>query len=269
VKRRQAVILAGGMGTRLRASTGELPKPLVPVGGKPFLRWLVELLRDRGMTQALLLTGHRAELIHEHFARHPVDGIEVAWSQELSPLGTGGAVRQAAPLLDERFVLVNGDTYLDVDYAALLAQAAPEGALATMVVYLATGAARGEHGERGALDQPGNVEVGEDGFLTAYRKSAAGAPLPYIDAGVAVWSREVFDRQFAQTGACSLEADVFPALIARRQLWSQESPTRFYDIGTPERLAAFEAAAARGASSERRISDSISTARTPQLRQKP
>lgn len=236
MKRRQAVVLAGGMGTRLRASTGELPKPLVPVRGKAFLRWLVELLRDRGMTEVLLLTGYRGELIEEHFARDPVGGIELGYSREVSPLGTGGAVCQAMPWLEPRFVLVNGDTYLDVDYARLLERPARPAVSATMVIYRDAG---------GEIDQPGNVDIDEDGLLVAYRKAGDGPPLPYLDAGVAVWSREALDELAPQSEAFSLEQDVFPALIARRQLGSSISPTRFYDIGTPERLAVFERALPR------------------------
>jgi NDP-sugar pyrophosphorylase family protein len=231
MKRRQAVILAGGLGTRLRASTGDLPKPMVPVRGQPFLRRQLELLRDRGMTQALLLTGHRAEVIHDHFERQPIEGIELAYSREPMPLGTGGALREAAAQLEPRFVLVNGDTYLDARYAELLEQADRDGATAMMVVY---------QDAEGSLDQPGNVDIDADGVVVAYQKSASGRGLPYLDAGVTVWSREAFDRLAPRTGAFSIEHDVFPALIARRELRSAISPVRFYDIGTPERLAIFE-----------------------------
>ncbi len=229
----QAVILAGGLGTRLRARTGDLPKPMVPVRGKPFLRWLVELLRERGMQQVLLLTGHRAEAIHEPCAQHPVPGIELAYCREPAPLGTGGAVLGALPQLAPRFVLVNGDTYLDADYAALLEQAERQAAPALMAIY---------RDARGELDQPGNVDIDEDGVLISYQKATSGPPLPYIDAGATVWSRDVLARLSARTGPFSLEHDVFPALIARRQLRSSISPARFYDIGTPERLAVFERA---------------------------
>lgn len=229
---RQAVILAGGLGTRLRASAGDLPKPLVPVHGKPFIRWLVELVRDRGMQEVLLLTGYRAEPIHDHFERDPVDGIELRYSREPAPLGTGGALRHAVPLLDSLFVLINGDTYLDVAYAELLQHATRQDTAAMMVIY------RDANGE---LDQKGNVDVDEDGFVVAYQSKPA-PPLPYIDAGVSVWSRQLFERLSPAGGAFSLERDVVPELIARRQLWSSSSPRRFYDIGTPERLAIFETA---------------------------
>ena len=174
MKRRQAVILAGGLGTRLRTSTGDLPKPMVPVRGQPFLRRQLELLRDRGMTQALLLTGHRAEVIHDHFERQPIEGIELAYSREPAPLGTGGALREAAAQLEPRFVLVNGDTYLDARYAELLEQADRDGATAMMVVY---------QDAEGSLDQPGNVDLDADGLVVAYQKSASGRGLPYLDAG--------------------------------------------------------------------------------------
>jgi NDP-sugar pyrophosphorylase family protein len=226
---RQAAILAGGLGTRLRATSGDLPKSMVPVGDKPFLRCLVELLRDRGMNQVVLLTGYRAEAIQEHFAQYPVEGIEISYSREPHPLGTGGAIRLAVPQLESRFVLVNGDTYLDVPYADLLEETARQDALATMVIY------RDAHGE---LDQAGNVNVDADGFVIAYEK-ASDPPLPYIDAGVCVWSRHVFDVMFARPDPFSLERDVFAELVARRQLWSFISSKRYYDIGTPERLALF------------------------------
>jgi NDP-sugar pyrophosphorylase family protein len=188
------------------------------------------------MSEVLLLTGYRAEQIHDYFARHPIEGIEVSYSRELAPLGTGGAVRQAVPQLASRFVLINGDTYLDMDYAALLERAERKDALATMVIYRDTNE---------ELDQAGNVEVDDSGFLVCYQKAGAGQPLPYIDAGVSVWSRQVFEDLSARTGAFSLEQDVLPELIARRQLWSWPSATRYYDIGTPDRLATFEAALPR------------------------
>jgi NDP-sugar pyrophosphorylase family protein len=183
------------------------------------------------MKQVLLLTGYQADAIHDHFARHPIEGIELSYSHEPTPLGTGGAVRHAAGLLASRFVLVNGDTYLDVPYAELLERANRPDALATMVIY---------RDDKRELDQAGNVDIDDRGFLVAYQKTSASGPLPYIDAGVSVWSREVFDRLFAQTGPFSLERDVFPDLAARHQLWSWTSPLRYYDIGTPERLATFE-----------------------------
>jgi NDP-sugar pyrophosphorylase family protein len=92
---------------------------------------------------------------------------------------------------------------------------------------------------RGELDEAGNLDIDAAGLVVAYQKGAS-SPLPFIDAGVSVWSREDFEHLSPQRAAFSLELDVFPALIARRQLWSAESPTRFYDIGTPERLAVFE-----------------------------
>jgi NDP-sugar pyrophosphorylase family protein len=140
------------------------------------------------------------------------------------------------PWLEPRFVLVNGDTYLDVDYGGLLERPARPAVSATMVIY--------RDADR-ALDQAGNVDVDADGFLVSYRKAGDGPPLPYLDAGVAVWSRDVLDELAPQRDAFSLEQDVFPALIARRAMGSSISPTRFYDIGTPERLAIFERALPR------------------------
>jgi NDP-sugar pyrophosphorylase family protein len=141
----QAVVLAGGLGTRLRPATAGLSKTMVPVrGALPPLA--ARALRDRGIEEALLLTVYGADVIHAEVECKPVDGLRVGWSAESSPLGTGGALRNADGLLQPRFVLLNGDTFLDIDDRGLLERAPSE----VDAVVVAVCAAR--HGE---TDDPG------------------------------------------------------------------------------------------------------------------
>src|SRR5437879_6496433 len=113
----QAVILAGGLGTRMRPLTEQVPKPMLPVNGKPFLEHQIRLLESRGFLRVLLLVGYLGEQIEEYFA---LDS-HIDYSYESSPLGTGGALKNAAAKLDSKFVVLNGDTYLDVDYGKFCA----------------------------------------------------------------------------------------------------------------------------------------------------
>jgi NDP-sugar pyrophosphorylase family protein len=222
------VILAGGAGTRLRQVAGDLPKPLVPACGRPFLHWLLELLARRGFGQALILTGHRGEMIRAEVERLAIPGLAVRCSQEPRPLGTGGAVGRARDLLAPRFALINGDTYLDIDYPALLGEAERSAAPLTLVVH---------RDPAGETDVPGNVAV-RDRLVSIYRKGGATG-LPYIDAGAGVWSRDAIDRLLPRDQPAALE-DALARMAEAGEVRAWITPTRFFDIGTPERLARFE-----------------------------
>ncbi len=116
-----AVVLAGGLGTRLRSIVPDLPKPMAPVAGRPFLEILLTLLARKGVQRAVLSVGYRAEVIQTHFGAH-FGGIELAYAVETEPLGTGGALRAALGRCQgEQALVVNGDTFLDLDLNALQA----------------------------------------------------------------------------------------------------------------------------------------------------
>jgi D-glycero-alpha-D-manno-heptose 1-phosphate guanylyltransferase len=117
----EAIILAGGFGTRLRSAVSNLPKPMAPVAGRPFLELLLSSLKSKGITRAILSIGYRYEAITSHFENHPV-GIDLTYEIESRPLGTGGAIATALRHVtcDHVFVF-NGDTYLDFDLSAVAA----------------------------------------------------------------------------------------------------------------------------------------------------
>ena len=226
----QVVILAGGLGTRLGTLTCTTPKPMVPVRGVPYLEHQLRLLVQQGLTDVVLLTGYLGEQIEEYFGDGGRLGLRMRYSREPQPLGTGGALRYAQALLDEAFLVIYGDSYLRIDYGAVghwLARSA-----AVMAVY------RDPFGETNVRP---NVELDVNGAVLRYDKRAAGDPgLEYIEAGVLALRRSVLGL-IAPAGVVSLEEQIFPILIERRQLWGFPTTQRFYDMGTAERLRAIEA----------------------------
>src|SRR5687767_14814332 len=131
----QAVILAGGLGTRLGPITRAVPKSMVPVAGRPYLEHQLRLLQQQGITDVVLLTGYLGEQIEACFGDGRAWGLSVRYSREAVPQGTGGALRDAAGQLAESFLLIYGDSYLPIDYTAVGRRLADSSALGVAVVY--------------------------------------------------------------------------------------------------------------------------------------
>ena len=116
----QAILLCGGMGTRLRSVVSDRPKPMADICGKPFLQYLLEMLRDKGITEVIFALGYMGEMIEEYFQDGFAFGLKIAYSYEEEPLGTGGAIRNALPkILEEEVLVLNADTYFPMDYQGL------------------------------------------------------------------------------------------------------------------------------------------------------
>jgi NDP-sugar pyrophosphorylase family protein len=231
----QAVILAGGLGTRMRPITETIPKPMITVAGKPFLQHQLELLSGARIARALLLVAYLGEQIQEYFGDGAKFGCKVSYSFEASPLGTGGALKKAEAQLQDRFVLVNGDTYLAIDYRALVKQFAEVNCSALIVAYEKPATISKEIP---ANILPNNLGVNSHGLVTAYRKRNPDG-LSHIDAGVIVLKKEILAGLRAEQ-KCSLEEEIYPSLIARGEMraWATHEP--FYDMGSPAGLAALE-----------------------------
>jgi mannose-1-phosphate guanylyltransferase len=228
----QVVILAGGLGTRLWPVTRCVPKPLVPVAGVPYLDHQIRLLERQSLTDIVLLTGYLGEQIEKRFADGSRYGVHIRYSQEQQPVGTGGALRDARDLLAESFLVIYGDSYLPIEYAAVGRLLSTTAASAVMAVY------RDLSGETSVRC---NVALDGGGTVLRYdKRAAAGEPeLQYVESGVLALRRSVLDL-IPSTGAVSLEEQVFPILIDRSRLLGFVTPQRFYDMGTPERLRAIE-----------------------------
>ena len=227
----QAVILAGGLGTRLWPVTKEIPKPMVSVAGAPYLEHQLRLLREQSITDIVLLTGYLGNQIEEYFGTGRSLGLTIRYSREEVPLGTGGALREAADLLAESFLVIYGDSYLPIQYKTALDALESSPARGLLVVY---------DNRLGDTSVKSNVALDPNGKVIRYEKDAAdNTHLRYIEAGVSAFRRSVLDL-IPAAGKVSLEEEVFPELIARRELIALPTDQRFYDIGTPDRLKVIE-----------------------------
>jgi NDP-sugar pyrophosphorylase family protein len=224
----QAAILAGGLGTRLRPLTHEVPKPMVPIAGKPYLEHQLVRLREQGIADIVLLTGYLAEQIEEHFGDGARHGLRIRYSREATPIGTGGALAQAADLLAPEFLLLYGDSFLPIHYPAVLEMLGQRGDFDLVLTAY--------DNRRGNTDVQNNLEINEAGRVLTYAKDTGNPRLNYVEAGVLAIRRQVVERM-PEARPLSLEKTIFPELIARGALGAWITTERFYDFGTPERLA--------------------------------
>lgn len=227
---RQCVILVGGMGTRLGALTATTPKPVLNVGDRPFLAWLLRELSRYGFAEALLLTGHLSDTLRDRVARLAKDlprPMRIAFSEEPLRAGTGGALFHAAAQLDERFLLCNGDSLLDCNLAPLLANAAADDANVVGRILLRR---LPDVSRYGVVDTIGDVVTG---FYDRPPEPALAAVPGDINGGIYVFRRSLLAEL---SSVCSLERDVMPKLAAGGQLRAQRGAGYFIDIGIPADL---------------------------------
>jgi D-glycero-alpha-D-manno-heptose 1-phosphate guanylyltransferase len=219
------VILAGGRGTRLDSIPGDLPKPLRPINGRPFLAYLIDQVRNAGARRVLLAIGYRAEAFAGFVEETGRTGLQVETSVESAPLGTGGALRASLPRLRTDDVLVlNGDSYADIDPASLAAEHVRRKARATILLTEVSDAGR-----------YGRVDVDGEGAVVRFSEKGAGGP-GLINAGLYVFRRETL-AEIPEGKPASLERDTLPSLIGR-SFFAKSGRFRFTDIGTPESYAA-------------------------------
>jgi D-glycero-D-manno-heptose 1,7-bisphosphate phosphatase len=218
---RQAVTLVGGRGTRLGKLTDDAPKPLLEVGGRPFLDYLVHEARRFGLERLLMLTGYKSREIEQAYAGKSFGQLTVEVLAEPEPAGTAGALRHAADRLDETFFLLNGDSYFDFNWLAL---ARPlDRSDWTMHAALATGIEGSRYGR---------VQLA-DGQVRGFRaEGTSGEP---INAGIYLVRRKLLD--LIETVPCSLEREILPGLAARGQLLGTAARGSFIDIGIPDDFA--------------------------------
>ncbi len=220
-----AVILAGGFGTRLRSTIGDRPKPLAMIQGRPFLDILVGDLLRQGIRRIVMCVSHQREQIIAHYSAR--SDAEILFSEETSPLGTGGAVRHATPLIaSDPFLLLNGDSFCRVDLGALLAFHNSRMAQVSMVITAARGRTDG-----------GNIELAADGRICAFREKAGTTGRPaLINAGIYVIPRNL-PAAWREPDPLSLEQVVLPQLAAAGGCFGFLVNSEVIDIGTPERYA--------------------------------
>jgi NDP-sugar pyrophosphorylase family protein len=215
----QAVIMAGGMGTRLGRLTARLPKSLVNIHGRPFLEYQIDLLRKNGIRKVLLCIGHLGEQIKERFGTGRDLGVTIRYSEEGEDLlGTGGALKKAEPLLEERFLLLWGDSYLLLDYRKIWNAFLKAHRLGLMVVY------------KNSNDRiPSNVAVRDD-RVALYNKWKTHSDMLYIDNGLSAWRKDILGM--IPSGKPFEIERLFQRLSERGEVAAYETEQRFYEVGS-------------------------------------
>ncbi|HEX8743121.1 MAG TPA: NDP-sugar synthase [Thermoleophilaceae bacterium] len=220
----QALVLAGGEGTRLRPLTLTVPKPAMPLAGRPFLTFMLDWLAGHGVTEAVLSCGYRSDGVRRVLG-DIYDGMRLRYVIEEEPLGTAGPVRLAADegLLADRFLVLNGDTLTDFALSAEVAQHERSGAQGTLALVAVEDTA-----------SYGVVPTDEEGRVVEFLEKVENPPTNRINAGAYVLEASVAER-IEPGRAVSFEREVFPRMAAEGVLYGYPAEGYWIDIGTPER----------------------------------
>jgi N-acetyl-alpha-D-muramate 1-phosphate uridylyltransferase len=223
----QAVILAGGLGTRLRPITDTVPKPMVEVAGKPFLEYKILQLKDAGVTEFVFCVGYLGQEVKHYFGDGSKLGVKIQYSfEDQKLLGPAGALKKAENFLEEIFLVSYGDSYLSLDYSKAFSFFERSSKLGMMVVYK-------NYNKFGKSD----LEV-KDGYVAKYDKQNQTDRMVWINYGVSYLRKRAMqvippDREVG-------EEEFYSKLIEMRELLAFETKSRFYEIGTIESLKEFE-----------------------------
>ncbi len=225
---KQLVILAGGKGTRLKDRLGDLPKPMIPIAGKPLLEHHIELARVHGFTEVLLFVHHRADLIQQHFDDGRRWGLSISYVIEREPLGTAGAVLEGFDQLADRFAVLYGDAMLNVDLTRFCK--AHEDSRAHVTLFL--------HPNNHPLDSD-LVELNPEGWVTTFHNRPHPADPCFqnlVNAGLYVIEKRALEPWRRNAKPIDFGKNLFPAMLEKgAKIFGYKSPEFIKDIGTPSR----------------------------------
>ncbi len=216
------MILAGGFGTRLRSVVVDRPKPMALVGDTPFLELLIRSLTSKGAKRMVLLTGYKAAMIEDYFRKDLCGASEILFCREHDPLGTGGAVRNAAEFATDPTLLINGDTFFDADLHGLYAFHLLRGAEVTLTLK-----------QMADISRYGSVQIDGNGKIVGFQEKnpdRSGAGL--INGGVSLLSKR-FIRELPAGRAFSMEQEIFPVTAQKGVMYGHVQDGPLIDIGTP------------------------------------
>ncbi|MBI5224922.1 NTP transferase domain-containing protein [Candidatus Micrarchaeota archaeon] len=213
----QALILAGGLGTRLRPLKLGVPKPMAKVSGMPFLERLILRLKNGGVTKILLLVGYKKKAIEKHFGNGKKLGIKIGYSREQRPLGTGGAIKNAQKSVEKQFLLFNGDTICDIDIQEFIKFHKKHKSILTIAVSR-------------AKNEGGKIELATDLRVAGFGKKG-----PFVNAGAYVANSEIL-KTIPANKKVSFEEAIIPRLLTKR-VFGFRIERGFLDIGTPSRYS--------------------------------
>lgn len=217
------LILCGGLGTRLRSVTGETPKVMAEVQGEPFLDFLIRYLERQGARRIILCAGYKAQLLIGHY-KNKFPSVDLDFSIETEPLGTGGAFKNARALVRNEICFgLNGDCFTPLQYRNLLDFHSARKARVSLVGVRVEG-----------NKDFGTLAINDKDEITAFREKFETREVQYISAGIYCFHKDLFDVM-PPAGKFSIEYDVFPELIGK-SFFAYKTDAPFIDIGTPERF---------------------------------
>ena len=225
-RKMKALFLAGGMGTRLKPLTDELPKPMVPIMNKPLLQRSMENLRKCGIHEIVISTGYKPQYIEAYFGDGSKFGLKIEYICEESPLGTGGAIKKTGHLYNDTFLVFNADILVNMDFQELVRFHKSKKAVATIAVT--------------RVSNPsayGVIEYDPSDYAVSFteKPKADEVKSNYINAGVYVFEPEVL-REIAADRPVSVEREIFPALLCSGYKIAVYKGCKYWmDIGTPEK----------------------------------
>ncbi|ECK2814342.1 D-glycero-D-manno-heptose 1-phosphate guanosyltransferase, partial [Campylobacter coli] len=211
----QAIVLAGGLGTRLRSVVQDLPKPMAPINGKPFLAFVLEYLKKQGITEIILSVSYKYELIQEYF-KDEFEGMKIRYNVEKELLGTGGAIKDALKLVKNEVYVVNGDTFFDIDLKKLVLNGSK------ICIALK---------QMQNFDRYGTVNVDEQGIVTSFEEKVFKKQ-GLINGGIYLLKKDIFD-EFSLEKKFSFEEflqENYKSLKIQTQIFDDY----FIDIGVPQ-----------------------------------
>ena len=216
------LVLAGGLGTRLRSALPDLPKPMAPVAGRPFLEYLICQNKNFGVEKFVFCVGYKAEVIEEYFGDGERFGVHIGYSREEELLGTAGALKLAqSKITSDNFLVFNGDCYCEFDGREFLNFHQSKSAVATILATRVEDRARF-----------GSLKISEDREVLGFQEKGAAAGAGFINAGIYVLNKRVLDM-IPTNEKYSLEQQVFPSLCSNG-LFAFQTRGEFIDIGIPE-----------------------------------
>lgn len=217
------VILCGGLGKRLKSVVGDRPKVLARIGGKVFLDVLINNLLLYGFRRIILSVGHLKEQIIDHFRQKAEYECEIEFSEEHAPLGTGGALKKTEPLIkSDTFLVMNGDSFCDVDFDKLLDFHIGKSAIMTMVL------ARSD-----AIKDYGSITLDDSCRIQGFKEKVSSVSNKMVNAGIYLMQKDIFSYM-SEGDVFSLEYDFFPRLT-ESECYGYLTGGELFDIGTPER----------------------------------
>ncbi len=217
-----ALILVGGKGERLRPITNNMPKPMVPVNGRPFLQYHIEELKKAGIKDIVLCTGYLSHKIKEYFGDGSKFSVKISYSVEKTPLGTAGAIKNTEKYINDTFIVLNGDSYLKLDYNKLINFHKSKKAKLTIALL--------------KIKDPrryGLVSIDESAKIISFDEKTNNTKGKLINGGIYIVEPDIL-KTIPGLVKVSLEKEIFPKLIKQKNVYGFVVNNYFIDIGTKE-----------------------------------